>query len=121
MLRGMDDHAAASGQQQPAVQLALSTAPDEATAVAIAHALVDARVAACVNLVPQLKSIYRWQGKVEQAQEWLLLIKTTEDRREALQEALRKAHPYDVPELIVIDVAAGLPAYLQWAIDETRT
>lgn len=102
------------------VLIALSTAPDEAAATAIARAVVEARVAACVNIVPQLRSIYRWRGQVEEAGEWLLLIKTAADRRTDLQRVLDELHPYEVPELVFIDVVDGLPAYLRWVLDETR-
>lgn len=99
--------------------LVLSTAPDEASARRIARALLEARVAACVNLLPGVASTYWWQGRIEEAPEWLLLIKSTRARLPALQATLREAHPYDVPECIALDIAGGLPDYLQWLAQQT--
>lgn len=96
------------------------TCPEASTAERIARALVDERLAACVNIVPGLRSVYRWQGRVEAADEVLLLIKTTPDRCQQLQERLRELHPYELPELIAVEVAAGLPDYLRWVADQTR-
>ena len=101
------------------VLLAYSTCPDAASAAAIARALVDERLAACVNHLPGLHSTYRWQGQVEQADEVLLLIKTTAGRLDALTARLRELHPYELPELIAVEVRAGLPAYLDWVAAET--
>jgi periplasmic divalent cation tolerance protein len=96
------------------VLLAYSTCPDAASAETLAQALVDERLAACVNQVPGLRSTYRWQGQVEHADEVLLLIKTTADRLDAMTARLRELHPYELPELIAVEVRAGLPAYLDW-------
>ncbi len=96
------------------VLLVLSTFPDAATARRIARQLVEAKCAACVNILPALESIYRWEGKVEEAKETLVLIKTTTDRFAALQDSLRQLHPYDVPEIIALPVDRGLPEYLRW-------
>jgi len=101
------------------VLLAYSTCPDSASAEAIARALVDERLAACVNQLPGLRSTYRWQGQVEQAEEVLLLIKTTADRLDAMTARLRELHPYELPELIAVEVRTGLPAYLDWVAAET--
>ena len=101
------------------VLLAYSTCPDAASAEAVARALVDERLAACVNQLPGLRSTYRWQGQVEQAEEVLLLIKTTADRLDAMTARLRELHPYELPELIAVEVRAGLPAYLDWVAAET--
>ncbi|MBB3345428.1 divalent-cation tolerance protein CutA [Luteimonas sp. RC10] len=97
----------------------LNTCPDNATAQHIARALVEARLAACVNLVPGVTSIYRWQGQVQSDAEVLLVIKTTADRLEALTERLRALHPYDTPALVALPVAGGLTDYLRWVDDET--
>ncbi|MCU0835370.1 MAG: divalent-cation tolerance protein CutA [Chromatiaceae bacterium] len=97
-----------------AVLLALCTCPDDASAERIATTLVEERLAACANRVSGLLSIYRWQGQVERASEALLLIKTTEDRFAALAERLRALHPYELPEIIALPVAGGLPDYLHW-------
>jgi periplasmic divalent cation tolerance protein len=101
------------------VLLAYSTCPDAASADAIARALVTERLAACVSRVPGLRSTYRWQGQVEQADEVLLLIKTTADRLEALTARLRELHPYELPGLIAVEARAGHPAYLAWVAAET--
>ncbi|HJW47123.1 MAG TPA: divalent-cation tolerance protein CutA [Lysobacter sp.] len=101
------------------VLLAYCTCPDADSAAAIARALVEERLAACVNQVPGVRSTYRWQGGIEQADEVLLLIKTTADRLDALTVRLRTLHPYELPELIAVEVRAGLPAYLEWVAAET--
>ena len=98
----------------------LSTAPDGETADRIAAALVEERVAACVSRVPAVHSLYRWKGAVESADEVLLVIKTHARRASDLTRRLAELHPYDVPEILVLPVAAGLPAYLDWIRDETR-
>lgn len=103
------------------VLLAYCTCPDAESARAIALALVEERLAACVNQLPGVRSTYRWQGSVEQADEVLLLIKTTADRLDALTARLRRLHPYELPELIAVEVRAGLPAYLDWVAAETST
>ena len=94
--------------------LVLSTAPSEAEAKKIAHALVEERLAACVNIVPKIHSVYRWQGKVESADEFLLLIKTTRDREEQVRSAIQDLHTYELPECIVIAIDGGSEEYLQW-------
>ena len=96
------------------------TCPDTDTAERLAEALVEERLAACVNILPGLRSVYRWQAEVERADEVLLLIKTLPDRYPALQDRLRELHPYELPELLAVEAAAGLPAYLRWVADETR-
>ena len=100
-------------------RLILTTCPDEACASTIALALVEARLAACVNVLPRVQSVYRWQGAVESASEVLLLIKSTAERYPALAARLRELHPYAVPEIIALPVSEGLPAYLQWIVSET--
>ncbi|PBJ84510.1 divalent-cation tolerance protein CutA [Lysobacteraceae bacterium NML93-0399] len=96
-----------------------STCPDAAAAERIARTLVEERLAACVNLLPQVRSVYRWEGEVAVDDEVLLMIKTTSARLPALRTRLQALHPYDVPELIALPVAGGLPAYLQWIADAT--
>ena len=95
-------------------QLALCTCPDVDSARTLAHALVDEHLAACVSRVPGITSVYAWQGRIEEDTEVLLLIKTTSERFAALRERVVALHPYDVPELIALDIDDGLPAYLQW-------
>ncbi len=91
------------------------------TADRLARLLVDERLAACVQALPGLRSTYRWEGAVEQADETLLLIKTSTARYAALERTLKAHHPYDVPEILAVDASAGLPAYLRWLADETAT
>ena len=87
----------------------------------MARHLVDTRVAACVNVIAGVTSTYRWKGVVEQAGEWTLLIKTRSDLLEAVSRELRAIHSYEVPELIAVPVLAGLPEYLAWIDEETRS
>lgn len=86
----------------------------------LAERLVQEQLCACVSLLPQVTSIYRWDGKVEQAAETLLMIKTMRHRVAALRQRLLELHPYAVPEFLVLDVADGLPAYLQWVAESTQ-
>lgn len=102
------------------VLLVISNAPDRAKAEHIAEALVATNVAACVNILAECSSIYRWEGKIERATEVPLLIKTTAEAYPRLEAELRKLHPYAVPEIIAIPISAGLPAYLDWVQTETR-
>jgi periplasmic divalent cation tolerance protein len=95
-------------------QIVLSTAGDEEEARKIARALVERRLAACVNIVPHIESIYRWQGKIEDSREWLLLIKTSAELFPDVRNAIRELHSYELPECIAINVAEGDPEYLQW-------
>ena len=96
------------------VLLAISTFPDRETAQRISHELVRGKLAACANILPTIDSIYRWQGKVEQGSETVVLFKLSEDRQSAFQDKLRSLHPYAVPEIIFVAVADGLLEYLQW-------
>ncbi|HRO27147.1 MAG TPA: divalent-cation tolerance protein CutA [Luteimonas sp.] len=99
----------------------LCTCPDAATAQRIARTLVEERLAACVNLLPGVSSVYRWQGAVEQADEVLLLAKTARDRLDALTARVVALHPYELPEVVAVDITGGLPEYLAWIAGETRT
>lgn len=101
------------------VLVCLCTCPDDASAGTIAAALVDERLAACVNVLPGVRSVYRWQGSVEHANEVLLMIKTTDDRIEALGARLQQLHPYELPELIAVEAVGGLGPYLQWVAQQT--
>lgn len=100
--------------------LVLTNVPDIETAQAIAHTLVTRRLAACVNILPAVHSIYQWQGAVEEASEITVLIKTQQQRYAELEDAIRDMHPYDVPEIIVIPIVSGLAKYLKWIEDETK-
>jgi periplasmic divalent cation tolerance protein len=97
----------------PDARLALVTCPAD-QAEALARRLVEARVAACVNVVPKLASIYRWQGAVHTDTEALLIIKTTAARFDDLKRAVLAAHPYELPEVIAVDITAGHAPYLDW-------
>ena len=99
----------------------LTNLPDEASAHALATALVGERLAACVNVLAPCRSVYRWQGAIENATEIPLLIKTTAVRYAALEAAIRARHPYELPEIIAVPIEHGLPEYLDWGVAETRT
>ena len=94
--------------------LCYCTCPTREVGETLARQLVAQRLAACVNVVPGLLSVYRWEGEVQSEPEVLLLIKTTRDHYAALEAALRAAHPYELPEIIAVSIAAGSPPYLQW-------
>ena len=97
--------------------LVLSTAGSESEARKIAQALVERRLAACVNIVPKIHSVYRWEGRVEQAEEYLLLIKTVKAREEQVRAAICELHSYELPECIVIQIESGSAEYLKWVED----
>ena len=92
----------------------LCTVPDPSTGERLAGSLVEARVAACVNILPGLTSVFRWQGETQKDTEALLIIKTRRDRFEALCKVLQEQHPYELPEIIAVPLSDGLPAYLRW-------
>jgi periplasmic divalent cation tolerance protein len=95
-------------------RIVLSTAGSEDEARKIAHHLVEQKLAACVNIIPRIESLYRWQGKVESSREWLLLIKTTAQQFPSVREAIAELHSYKVPECIAITIEDGSPNYLAW-------
>lgn len=105
----------------PAVRTILMTAPDAETADELGGALVEARLAACANVVPGVRSIYWWEGEVERSEEVLVILKTREERVAELLERAAELHPYDVPELLVLAVSEGHDPYLQWVERETRS
>ena len=86
----------------------------------LARRLVDENLAACVSIIPNVSSVYKWKGQVEESSEVLLFCKTAADRLDTLQERIRILHPYELPEILVLQVAGGLPAYLDWVFEETR-
>jgi periplasmic divalent cation tolerance protein len=95
-------------------QLVFSTCPDQASAEKLAHQLVTEKLAACVNILPNLTSIYQWQGNIETANEYLLMIKTKVDQYQAIENWIKANHPYELPEIIAVSIEHGLPEYLQW-------
>lgn len=97
-----------------------ATCPTEDVARQIAASLVEARLAACVSIVPGAVSTYRWQGRIEQESECLLFIKTACARLDAIQAVILEQHPDEVPEIIATEITGGLPAYLDWLDEETR-
>ena len=99
------------------ILLGLSTFPDAEAARRISNQLVAEKLAACANILPGVESIYRWKGKIETANETLVLFKLGEDRQAAFQEKLHSLHPYEVPEIIFVPVASGLPEYLRWVAE----
>lgn len=94
--------------------LVITTCPDAECAQEIAAAMVNASLVACVNILPGATSVYRWQDNIEQAQELVLLMKTTAEAYPALESALQELHPYELPEIIAVPIETGLPGYLDW-------
>lgn len=103
-----------------ALVVVFCTCPDAAVAAALAAALLDDRLVACVNVVGGITSHYRWQGKLEQATEVLCLIKCRAVDVDVVAARIKTLHPYGVPEVIAVPVVAGLPAYLEWVVEETN-
>ena len=103
------------------VVLVLTTIAAEADGAALGRALVDERLAACVNVLPAMTSVYRWKGQVEQDREQQLVIKTTRDRLAALEARVRDLHSYELPEFLVIAADGGSEAYLQWVEESVNS
>ena len=99
----------------------LTTTSSNDEAKNIAKRLVNERIVACANVIPGIESIYRWEGKVCDEKEWLLLIKTTEEQLPVLKSLLQEIHSYECPELIVLPIVDGLPAYLEWLAESTSS
>lgn len=99
--------------------LVFTNLPDRASAEKLAAALVEQRVAACVNVLAPCRSVYRWQGAVRHEEEHPVLVKTTSARYAALEAAIRALHPYELPEIVAVPIERGLPAYLEWLAAET--
>ena len=106
--------------QSNEVLLVLTNLPDREAAERLASTLIEEKAAACVNILGACTSVYRWQGAVENAEEIPLLIKTTSARYAALEATIRRLHPYELPEIIAVPLAQGLPDYLDWVASETR-
>ena len=98
-------------------RVVLSTAGSEEEARKIAHHLVEHQLAACVNIVPKIESVYRWQGKIDSNREWLLIIKTTAGQFPHVREAIQELHSYELPECIALAVEDGSSEYLDWLAD----
>jgi periplasmic divalent cation tolerance protein len=101
------------------VLVVLCTCPDAATARRLASGLVEQGLAACVNILPEIRSMYRWQGEIRDEAETLVIAKTTRRAYRGLESWLREHHPYDVPEVLALPVEAGAPDYLDWVLNET--
>ena len=99
--------------------MVLTTLPADADGAAFARALVDGRLAACVNLLAPMESIYYWEGEIEHETERQVVIKTSKDRVAALWDRVRELHPYDVPEFLVLPIVDGNDAYLKWVAEST--
>ncbi len=95
-------------------QIVLCTCPDKDTAETIARLLVNDKLAACVNILPGVTSVYRWHEQIESAQEHLLLIKANKSLYQTIEKTIKKHHPYELPEIIAVPVENGLPEYLHW-------
>jgi periplasmic divalent cation tolerance protein len=100
--------------------IVLTTVSPEFDARALAHALVEAKLAACVNIVERIHSVYRWEGRVQDDAEQLLIIKTSDTRVDALREELFTRHPYGVPEFVVLPITSTSEAYGAWLLDSVR-
>lgn len=100
--------------------IVLTTLPAEADAAAMAEALIEARLAACVNVLPVMESIYRWKGAIERDRERQMVIKTSRQQVDGLWQRLRDLHPYDVPEFVVLPIVDGSEPYLRWIGESTR-
>ena len=101
------------------ILLVLTNLPNRESAQRVANAVIESHAAACINMLAECTSVYRWQGKIETASEVPLLIKTTRAAYLQLEAVIRSHHPYDLPEIIAVSVNAGLPGYLQWIVQET--
>ena len=102
----------------PQTLLIITNCPNEEIANAIALAVIEAKLAVCVNIMPRVQSLYHWQGKVESTTEIPLFIKSTASNYAALEKAICERHPYKVPEIIALPVTPGLPEYLNWVVAE---
>ena len=104
----------------PKYIVVLVTCGSEEEALRIAHALVEGHLAACVNLVSPIRSIYRWEGKIWDEKEWLLIIKTQAKRFDRLKKRVKSLHSYDVPEIISLPIVEGSSSYLNWIRENTK-
>ncbi len=102
------------------IRVVLTTIDDAEKAYALAAALVEESKAACVNIIPNVTSVYKWEGKVQTDNELLLVIKVTQEGVDGLADRIKELHPYDVPEVVSLPVEKGNPAYLEWVHDSVR-
>jgi len=109
-----DDLHAKDNMTQTGCQIVLTTCPDVECARQLANVLVDEGLAACVNIVPGIQSVYRWQGNTETANENLLLIKSVDTQYDAIEHRIRDLHPYELPEIVAVPLSTGLAQYLAW-------
>lgn len=103
-----------------AALLVVTNLPDRAAAERLADLVIAKNLAACVNILAPCRSVYRWKGAVQHDEEHPMLIKTTQERYKALEQALKEGHPYELPEIIAVPIERGLPVYLDWVAAETK-
>jgi periplasmic divalent cation tolerance protein len=103
------------------IVLVLTTVADDSSADSLARTLVEERLVACVNILPPMTSIYRWNGAIERETERQIVMKTTRTRLTALERRLKELHSYELPEFVVVDVVAGSAAYLTWVATDVQT
>ncbi|HEX6067035.1 MAG TPA: divalent-cation tolerance protein CutA [Longimicrobiales bacterium] len=106
-------------KQAPDTLIVFTNLPDRASALELARVLVETRLAACVNVLGEISSVYRWKGEIANETEVAVLIKTRVAAYEALEARIKALHPYEIPEIVAVPVAGGLPAYLEWVAAET--
>ncbi len=99
--------------------LVITNLPDRNSAEKLAETLIEERAAACVNVMQACRSVYRWRGQLERADEFPVFIKTTEEAYPRLERLIRERHPYELPEIVAVPIEQGLPAYLAWVAEET--
>ncbi|MCW8846831.1 MAG: divalent-cation tolerance protein CutA [Gammaproteobacteria bacterium] len=104
----------------PTILMVYCTCPEDTTAAQIASILVEERLAACANRIPAMSSTFRWQDKVQTNSEVQLILKTTDRVYPALEKRILELHPYDLPEILAIEVQGGLPGYVEWIVDSVR-
>lgn len=113
--------ARAGGKRGPEIRVVLTSVPDAEVGARLARTLIEERLAACVNLVPGVQSFYRWQGRLEESAELLLVVKTRADRSAALAARIQALHPYELPEVLELAASGGSTAYLDWVLRESST
>ena len=101
------------------IRIVLTTAGSQSEARRIAETLLERRLAACVNIISKVQAIYRWEGKTQEAEEWMLVIKSTESLFDKLRDAIKELHPYELPECISLPVDNGSEEYLKWITEST--